>query len=148
MILADQKLRTVLIADDHHLVGEAFAQFLSDTGAYVPTLARDVLEARAEILANGPFDLILLDLFMPGMEGPETIADIVRLNAGGRVVVLTGGNSRFRQSAIFAAGAAGLVLKSQSAKQILEALQSILDGEIYFPLSDDRHLGRVMGAAL
>lgn len=140
--------RTVLIADDHHLVGEAFAQFLSSSGPYVPTLARDVLEARAEIRAHGPYDLILLDLFMPGMEGTETIAELVRLNAGGRLVVLTGGNSRFRQSAIFAAGAAGLVLKSQSARQIIEALESVLDGEIYFPLSDDRHLDRVMSAAL
>lgn len=148
MSIADTKQRTVLIADDHHLVGEAFSQFLSGVGTYVPTLARDVLEAKAEILASGPFDLILLDLYMPGMEGPETISEIVRLNKGGRVVVLTGGNNRFRQSAIFGAGASGLVLKSQPAKQILSALESVLDGEIYFPLSDDRHLDRVMAQAV
>jgi DNA-binding NarL/FixJ family response regulator len=148
MSIAETNQRTVLIADDHHLVGEAFSQFLSAVGTYVPTLARDVLEAKAEILASGPFDLILLDLYMPGMEGPETISEIVRLNKGGRVVVLTGGNNRFRQSAIFAAGASGLVLKSQPAKQIVAALESVLDGEIYFPLSDDRHLDRVMAQAV
>lgn len=142
------KRHTVLIADDHYLVGEAFSQFLSQSGLYETTLVRDVLEARAELLASGPFDIVLLDLFMPGMEGAETIAELVQLNAGGRVVVLTGGNSRFRQSAIFGAGASGLILKSQPARQIIDALQSILDGEIYFPLADDRILERVMGNAL
>jgi len=84
---------------------------------------------------------------MPGMDGPETIAELVQRNAGGRVVVLTGGNSRFRQSAIFGAGASGLILKSQPARQIIDALQSILDGEIYFPLADDRLLDRVTSTA-
>ena len=138
---------SVLIADDHSLVAEAFCEFLTQTGMFRVALAKDVLEARAEIVARGPFDLVLLDLFMPGMEGPETIVDLVALNAGGNVVVLTGGNSRFRQSAIFAAGAKGVILKSQPAAEILLALQSIREGEIYFPLADDRNLDRVIGGA-
>jgi DNA-binding NarL/FixJ family response regulator len=147
MITNQSKRHTVLIADDHYLVGEAFSQFLEQSGLYETTLVRDVLEARAELRVNGPFDIVLVDLFMPGMTGPETIAELVQLNAGGRVVVLTGGNSRFRQSAIFGAGASGLILKSQPAQQITEALQSILDGEIYFPLADDRLLDRVISNA-
>lgn len=144
MSISEAKRRTVLIVDDHHLVGEAFSLFLSGTGDYVPTLARNVLEAKAEILASGPFDLVLLDLYMPGMEGPDSISEIVRLNRNGHVVVFTGGNSPFRQSAIFSAGASGLILKSQPAKQILEALEDVFEGELYFPLADDRNLDRVM----
>lgn len=147
MLALPQRKRSVLIADDHRLVGEAFSMFLTESGQFEPTLVHDVLEARAELRVNGPFDLLLLDLFMPGMEGPETIAELVRLNDGGRVVILTGGNSRFRQSAIFAAGASGLILKSQPAQKIIEALQNVLDGEIYFPLADDRLLDRVTGSA-
>jgi DNA-binding NarL/FixJ family response regulator len=147
MHMQQSKRHTVLIADDHYLVGEAFSQFLGQSGLYETTLVRDVLEARVELRVNGPFDIVLLDLSMPGMDGPETIAELVQRNAGGRVVVLTGGNSRFPQSAIFGAGASGLILKSQPARQIVDALQSILDGEIYFPLADDRLLDRVTSTA-
>lgn len=148
MAVSAMKKCSVLMADDHNLVAEAFSEFLGRAGDYSVAIAKDVLEAKAEIHAAGHFDIVLLDLFMPGMEGQETIEELVKLNAGGKVVVLTGGTSRFRQSSIFAAGAAGIILKSQPAIEILEALQSIRDGEIYFPIADDRHLDRVVSGIL
>lgn len=138
---------SVLIADDHLMVCEAFSQLLTEAGNYHVSVVRDVLEAKAEIFASAGFDLVLLDLFMPGMEGPGTVSEIVRMNRGGRVVILTGGTTRFRQSELFAAGASGLILKSQPARQILQAIQSVVEGEIYFPLSDDRILSRVVSEA-
>ena len=128
MAVSAMKKCSVLMADDHNLVAEAFSEFLCRAGDYTVAIAKDVLEAKAEIHAAGHFDIVLLDLF--------------------KVVVLTGGTSRFRQSSIFAAGAAGIILKSQPAIEILEALQSIRDGEIYFPIADDRHLDRVVSGIL
>jgi DNA-binding NarL/FixJ family response regulator len=138
--------KSVLIVDDHRLVGEAFCEFLQATGHYATSVVNDVLEARAELLAFGPFDIVLLDLMMSGMEGPQTIAEIVRLNRGGRVVILTGGANHYRQSEVFASGAAGLILKSQPAQEILQALEHVLEGEMYFPRADDRILKRVTAA--
>lgn len=140
---------SLLIADDHHLVSEAFAHLLEQTGRYEVTIARDALEARAEIHATGGFDLVLLDLNMPGMDAPTAVEDIVRANARGRVAILTGGTSSMRQSSLFCSGAVGLILKSQPANEILRALDSILDGELYFPRADDRSLIRgISGAAV
>ncbi|MCZ8335284.1 MAG: response regulator transcription factor [Rhodobacteraceae bacterium] len=138
---------SLLIADDHHLVSEAFAHLLEQTGRYSVTIARDALEARAEIHATGGFDLVLLDLNMPGMDGPSAVEDIVRANAPGRVAVLTGGTSGSRQSTLFCSGVVGLILKSQPAKDILDALDSILDGELYFPRADDRSLIHAISSA-
>lgn len=140
---------SLLIADDHFLVAEAFAHLLETTGLYRVSIARDGLEARAAIFAEGGFDLVLLDLNMPGMDSPTAIQDIVRANANGRVVILTGGTSTTRQSSIFCSGAVGLILKSQPAQDILAALDSIMQGELYFPRTDDRSLIRgISGAAV
>ena len=140
---------SLLIADDHFLVAEAFAHLLETTGQYRVSLARDGLEARAAIHAEGGFDLVLLDLNMPGMDSPTAIQDIVRANSKGRVAILTGGTSSTRQSAIFVSGAVGLILKSQPANDILAALANIMEGELYFPRADDRSLIRgISGAAV
>lgn len=140
---------SLLIADDHFLVAEAFAHLLETTGLYRVSIARDGLEARAAIFAEGGFDLVLLDLNMPGMDSPTAIQDVVRANANGRVAILTGGTSTTRQSSIFCSGAVGLILKSQPAKDILLALDSIMQGELYFPRTDDRSLIRgISGAAV
>lgn len=140
---------SLLIADDHHLVSEAFAHLLEQTGRYRVTIARDALEARAEIHAMGGFDLVLLDLNMPGMDTPTAVEDIVRANIRGRVAVLTGGTSSSRQSTLFNSGVVGLILKSQPAKDILAALDHIMEGELYFPRADDRSLIRgISGAAV
>ena len=138
---------SLLIADDHHLVSEAFAHLLEQTGRFRVTLAHDTLEARAEIHATGGFDLVLLDLNMPGMDGPSAVEDIVRANAPGRVAVLTGGTSGSRQSTLCRAGVGGLTLRSQPAKDILGAIDSILDGELYFPRADDRSLIHAISSA-
>lgn len=137
----------VLIADDHRLVAEAFCYLLESTDLYSVTIVCDALEARTEIKASGGFDLMLLDLDMPGIDGPETIKSLATLNGKGKTVILTGGNMALRQSSIFCAGAVGLILKSQSATEILEALTTILEGELYFPRADDRNLVHTIPAA-
>lgn len=144
-IAKERELKTsVLIADDHNLVAEATAHILQATGTYDVTVVGTLLEARAAVLAQGGFDIVLLDLDMPGMEGAPSVEAMVRANRAGRVVILTAGTVEIRQSALFASGAAGVILKAQPFADILAAIDSILDGELYYPVADDRALMRMV----
>ena len=93
------------------------------------------------------FAIVLLDLDMPGMDGAASVETVVRDNRTGRVAILTAGTVDLRQSTLFASGAAGVILKSQPFADILAAIASILEGELYYPRADDRNLFRMSAAA-
>lgn len=138
---------TVLIADDHSLVAEAMCHILEASGEYRVAVVETLLDARAAIHAQGGYDLVLLDLDMPGMDGAASVETVVRDNRTGRVAILTAGTVDLRQSTLFASGAAGVILKSQPFADILAAIASILEGELYYPRADDRNLFRMSAAA-
>lgn len=78
-------------------------------------------------------DLIILDLSMPGMNGPESIAE-VRARAGATpIVVLSGHADRATILSCFKFGAAGFIPKTTGQNEMLAALRLMIDGQRYVP---------------
>ncbi|AZB63067.1 DNA-binding response regulator [Cereibacter sphaeroides] len=82
---------SVLVADDQPLVRELILGLLAREPDLAPEGVVDLPEALARIAAHGPFDVVLLDLVMPGMNGLEGLARAMAAN-GGRPVLLMSGN--------------------------------------------------------
>jgi CheY-like chemotaxis protein len=84
--------KRVLIVDDDaaivHVLQDAFSLFRHDH-AYVIETAADGAEGLAA-LERTPFDLILLDVYMPKMTGLELLAEIRRRGLSTPVLMLTG----------------------------------------------------------
>lgn len=118
----------VLIADDHDLLRDALAQFLRQAGGITVSTEADLPAAAARIGRDGPFDLVLLDLAMPGMDGLDGLAPALALN-GGRAVALISGNPRpgLAEEAR-AAGAAGFLSKTLSASDFVAAVRTLAAG--------------------
>jgi two-component system phosphate regulon response regulator OmpR len=76
----------LLVVDDDARLRELLRRYLSDNGFRV-TLAADAREARAN-LASFAFDLIVLDVMMPGESGLELTRSLRREDGGPRVPVL------------------------------------------------------------
>ena len=100
----------ILIADDHFVVRQGLAALL------VPRNGMDVVgeaatgrEAvdRARVLQP---DVILMDMMMPEMDGPEAIVLIKRENPAARILVLTSFGESKQISAAIQAGALGYCL--------------------------------------
>ena len=99
----------VLVAEDEEHLGMLVGQFLRGRGLEV-TLVRDGLEAAAQ-LAAWPFDVAIVDVQMPGLDGLAVLARARALPRPPEVIVATGNGAAAAVSAAFSGGAYDAVAK-------------------------------------
>lgn len=123
----------ILIVDDHAVVLEAMALMLARLipGAE-PVTARDEGEAM-RLAAARPFDVVLLDLFMPGVGGVEALAAFRSGHPALPVIVLSSSLDPEDARRALSAGAQGYVPKSADPKTLAGAIRMVLDGDVYVP---------------
>ncbi|MEM6486674.1 MAG: response regulator transcription factor [Pseudomonadota bacterium] len=124
----------ILLADDHELVRDTIRAFLENQGGFELSVAEDLPGARALIEAEGPFDLVLLDYAMPGMDGLLGLDQARALNAGQPVALMSGTANKSVAQEALDRGAAGFLPKTMAAKSLLNAVRFMAMGEKYAPL--------------
>ena len=124
----------VLIADDHDLLRDMLVMFLGSQGDIETSTAADVDQACARVEEEEPYDLILLDLNMPGMNGLVGLARVMALKDGQRVALMSGEATREIAEKALEAGAAGFVPKTLPAKSMINAVRFMAMGEQYAPI--------------
>lgn len=124
----------ILLADDHDLIRETIAGFLATEGFDEVGLAATLDEALGCIKDSGPFDLVLLDYRMPGMNGLEGLERAIAANAPKRVAMLSGSTSRVVAEAAVRAGAIGFMPKTLGARNMVSAIRLMIAGKTYLPL--------------
>ncbi|WP_209880316.1 LuxR C-terminal-related transcriptional regulator [Azospirillum soli] len=124
----------VLIADDHLLFRDGLRRLLSQFNENMTFFeASSFDDVRRLCDAGTEFDLILLDLGMPGWTGFSALGDIHQRLPRALLVVVSGSEKRSDLLAALENGAAGYIPKSSSAKVLLGALQLVLAGGVYLP---------------
>lgn len=117
----------VLIADDHELLRDALAAFLQHAGISTEA-ASDLPDALARVGRSGPFELILLDLAMPGMNGLEGLQQAIAANRGRPVALISGAARPETARQALALGAAGVLEKTLSAGDLVAAVHLMAKG--------------------
>jgi two-component system invasion response regulator UvrY len=127
----ESPVKRILIADDHEVVRTGLKQMLTDefgrvTFGEAPNEAETLRRARQE-----KWDLVLLDITMPGRSGLEALAELKKARPRLPVLVL----SMFAESeyAVRAlkSGAAGYVCKQSVGRELLAAVKQALGGGRY-----------------
>jgi DNA-binding NarL/FixJ family response regulator len=123
----------IVIADDHEIVLEGIRRIL--------TRLRPNWEICGEA-ANGNQtielvkafkpNVVVLDITMPGMSGLEAARQIVKFNPACRILIFTVHDSDWLKSEIRDAGAHGYVQKSQVARDLVVAVECLLEGGTFF----------------
>lgn len=121
----------LLLADDHALVREGLKQLFSLTPDIVvggeATNGTQVIEA----LRRERFGLILLDMTMPGVSGPDLIARIQAHDEPPPILVLSMHNEPQIARRALAAGAAGYLTKDNNPEILLRAIRRVAAGGRY-----------------
>lgn len=118
----------VLIADDHAIVRGGLKQLFALMGDIVvageASDGAEVLEA----LRHGQFDLILLDLTMPGISGINLIGRIRAQHEKLPILVLSMHNELQVAKRVLQAGAAGFVAKGSMQNTLMDAVRKVAAG--------------------
>ncbi len=125
----------ILIADDHPIVREGYKKILSDTP---DMLVADEAENGQEVLnyiRKKNYDLILLDISMPGRSGLEILKELK--NERPRLPVLILSIYPEEQYAVraFRAGASGYLTKASAPNELMSAIRKISQGGRYISSS-------------
>lgn len=124
----------VLVADDHTLVRETIAAFLRSEGVAEVLTVSDLTDAVRVAGQSGGFDLVLLDLNMPGMLGLSGLDKMKQANNGRPVAILSGNITPAIAEEAIKAGASGFLPKTMPSKSIVSAAQHMASGGVYAPL--------------
>ncbi len=123
----------VLLADDHDLVRDGMIAILSRDDPTIQISSVENLDAALELLEKESFDVILLDLRMPGMRGLSGITRVRELYPDLPIVLLSGSVSKPDVDEAYGLGIRGFVPKTLAGKALVNALRVVVAGERYVP---------------
>lgn len=124
----------ILLIDDHVLFRDGILLLLEGLNAQVEIFEAGSYESAQRIIdEKKTFDLVLLDLGLPGISNIELLMAIRDRLPESSVVVLSGTCDHHVVEQALHHGARGYITKSSSAKIMLNALQLVISGGIYIP---------------
>ena len=121
----------VVIADDHQILRQGLSQLLQAAGDLdVVGEARDGFEV-LERVRRVDFDVLLLDMSMPGKSGVELIKDVKAEKPKLRILVLSMHEEHQYAVRAIRAGASGYLTKESAASQLVAAIRKVAGGGAY-----------------
>jgi len=123
----------VLIVDDHEIVREGISQLIARSRPeWLICGQASNGEQAIELVQTLTPDVVILDISMPKVNGLQVAAKIAAMQLRCRVLMFTMHESERLARDVRAAGAQGVVLKSQAARDLIRAMDHLLAGETFF----------------
>jgi two-component system, NarL family, response regulator NreC len=121
----------ILICDDHTLFVEGIKAMLrNEPSLEIIGQARDGRQAVALVKDLKP-DLLLMDVSMPDMNGPDATRRIRQFDQNVKILILTMHEEEDLVAQSLEAGACGYIIKDAPASQLLYAIETVQRGERY-----------------
>lgn len=123
----------VLVVDDHPLMREAMNMVLRDLFADLDYQEAQTFDAALDMLAAGAYDLILLDLCLPGAGGAGSVLRVGEVAPDTPVIVVSHVEEHDTIHQTIACGASGFIPKSHGKPLIASAIRLVMTGGVYLP---------------
>ena len=120
-------MTAILLVDDHAIVRSGIRRLL----AGLPDIAlKEVATGEAALseLAGNDFDLLILDLNLPGLGGLELLRRILAAYSSLKVLVFSLHTEAVYAARAMEAGARGYISKNAAPEELLEAIETVLAG--------------------
>jgi DNA-binding NarL/FixJ family response regulator len=125
----------ILVTDDHAIVREGLKQILGEVDDMaVRAEAASGQEALAKI-RSGAFDVVLLDISLPGRSGLEILKEIKEERPKLPVLILSMHAEEQYAVRALRAGASGYVTKASAPEELIEAIRKVSNGRKYVSAS-------------
>ncbi|MBK7678837.1 MAG: response regulator transcription factor [Chitinophagaceae bacterium] len=122
---------TILIIDDHPLVGDGIAMMLREVETLTITEVCKTGKDAMESLSKSTPDIILLDISLPDIDGLELCSLIRKKNKHSKIIGLTSTNEAGIITQLLAKGGNGYLLKNMERSELLMAIDEVLNGKIF-----------------
>lgn len=124
----------LLVVEDHALVREGLARLLRQLGDKVEiTEAANFEDALGELEDEDDFDLVLLDLALPGIDGFAGLNILRQRYPALPVAVVSAFDDFPTVNRVLNNGASGFIPKAFSGEELLNAVREVLSGSIFRP---------------
>ena len=125
----------ILIADDHAIFREGLRQILEDVPDMV--VADDVSRGQEVLdkIEKNDYDILLLDIAMPGLSGLETLKLLKGRKPKMRVLILSMYPEEQYAVRAIKAGAAGYITKASASEELIQAIRKVTRGGRYISSS-------------
>ena len=125
---------SLLVVEDHALVREGIVQTLRRLESGVSVVETADCDAASALLEKGQvFDLMLLDLGLPGLDGLTFLGTLRKRYPDMPIVILSAYDDPHTVNKAMKAGAAGFIPKTCSSERLLAALRDVLAGRVFSP---------------
>jgi two-component system invasion response regulator UvrY len=121
----------VAIADDHHLVREAWTLLLSRDKRLSIVSVCDSGDEIVEVCRTLKPDVVLMDINMEPVNGVDATRTIREFSNEIKIIGISVHNDLAYVNALMQAGANGYVTKNSSSEEMIRAIFQIMDGKVY-----------------
>jgi len=126
----EKKMR-VLIADDHEIVRRGLQGILKDAFEDIEVVEAKTAEEALEKIRDADFDVVVLDISMPGRSGLDALKEIKKDRPNLPVLVLSIHPEEQFATRVLKAGAAGFIRKEAATSVLVNAINKVRGGGKY-----------------
>lgn len=134
----------VLLVDDHKIMRDGIRAILTRGEEFRVVGEAENGPDAVQFVKRGRPDMVLMDIGLPGLNGVETTAEILRHHPDCKVVILSMYDDENSVLSAIRSGARAFILKKASDTDLLDALRMVARGGAYLsPQVSDRLLSRI-----
>ena len=121
----------ILLVDDHAIVREGLRRIIDDTPGITISAEASTGQDALNLIWKEKYDLVILDISMPGKNGLQTLKEIKKHDAKLPVLMLSMHAEKQYAMRAIKAGASGYLTKESASEQLVSAIRKIVDGRKY-----------------
>jgi two-component system invasion response regulator UvrY len=121
----------ILIADDHAIVREGLKQIVTEEHDMIVLGEAENVEKLMKLLEENSFNIVVLDINMPGKSGLDALKDIRQFYPNLPVLILSMYNEDLYGIRALKAGASGYLKKASAPEELVSAIRKIVSGKKY-----------------
>ncbi len=124
----------ILIVDDHKMVRDGIRSMLEFQETKFKFFINEAVDGEegVEIAGNNPYDIIIMDYQLPGIDGADAARLILEKNPEAKILALSNYNEYMYIDRMIKTGVKGFVLKNVTPEELIKAIETILNGSNYF----------------